>query len=203
MKRWRSGSPGGLQESRRSLDERSLDERGGNIAIIVILALPALVGAFFFAVDIQKNIYLRSGIQSALDTAVAGGASLITTYYDRSEPGSVGVIRIEEREEPFRTIERLYDYNRPPGLTCLTSSTTPPGSLSMATPQRRLCYRRVDTSVGSSGESEEINDTCGATRSGVFYIVEERSRNFLLAYIGSGQQVFTITARACIKASNR
>ena len=171
------------------------DERGGNIALMTIIALPAMWAMFSFGIDTSKNLYLRSAIQSALDTATASGASVTVDGGTTS-----GVYLDTANFEPFKTIEDHYTTNRPNGLTCLSTGGTPAASIRYDG-LGPLCYQRVSAVTSSAPFNVVCAGTLGRPRY-VEYTVVETSRNFFLTFLGTEVQQFRVSSRACVRQGN-
>jgi hypothetical protein len=52
------------------------EERAATSLVMFIMFFPLIVGSFGLGVDVARNIWIRSSLQNAVDTAVVGGAAV-------------------------------------------------------------------------------------------------------------------------------
>ena len=99
-------------EGRRPAGTR---EESGNGLVFIIAVLPVVISSFGLGLDISRNVYIRTQIQSGVDNAVVAGAATTTT--------SAGVVVIDAGRAIAAT-EYYYAVNRPGTLKCTGPGTT-------------------------------------------------------------------------------
>lgn len=152
--------------------ESHRDEKSNSFALFVVM-LPILLGAFGLGVDVARNVYIRSSLENALDTAVTSGAA--AGYVYNGQDGSFSL------EQFTQATERVYALNRQngPGLSCIGAGIVPGTTLPKCWVQPR-------------------GPQYDGTRHEVRYSVQEQSRNSFLNVIGVPTQTYRIEGVAIV-----
>lgn len=162
----------------RAISRAEADEHAAVSAITVIIALPVLVFAFGYAVDVGRNVYLREEIQRSLDTATqaaAGNTVLVGNQVEINHSGQL----------PWSIVETVYGEDRPGAFTCQSNTGLGGGS---------VCWKPVSGSLG--------RDADGVPNTLITYTVQETTNNPFSSFVWQPTQSFTVTSTAQVRLAN-
>ena len=152
------------------------EERAATSLVMFIMFFPVIVGSFGFGIDVARNIWVRSSLQNAVDTAVVGGAAVTRT--------SAGLVIVDGRwDKAPAEVRKLYARNRAdnPGLKCF------PGGPVYGTPITK-CWA-----------TESLSTTDDSANFGV----REQTTNAFLMFLGQPTQEYNLKGHAEISLINR
>ena len=175
-------------------DEDKGRSEHANTFVMFIVLLPLILGVFGMGVEVSRNVYMRTVIQTNLDLAVASGAAI--TKNDPLHPGFIDI----NYAEALRQVERIYATNRKPGprLGCIAVPTP--------LPDDNLTKCWTNATPRTSNQPRQPGPVTDAK---LTYTVKEYSKNVFLPLLDIGaraahaskllRQDYTITSTAILK----
>jgi hypothetical protein len=153
------------------------EERAATPLVVFILFFPLIVGAFGFGVDHARNVWIRTSIQNAVDSAAVGGAA-VTKINTRTR-----LLEVDKVNAPGE-MRRLYAFNRAdnPGLICIGDRA----QISGTTYTR--CWRGEVTTV---------------TARSTLFKIQERSNNAFLGLLGQPTQTYNLQGKAKVNLATQ
>ena len=155
------------------------EERAATSLVMFIMFFPLIVGSFGFGVDVARNIWVRTSLQNAVDTAVVGGAAVTTTR--------AGQVIVDGRPGKAKAeVRMLYARNRAdnPGLKCFPGGGTVAGTM----PPITRCW---------------TNESLSTTDDSANFGVREQTTNAFLMLLGQRTQQYNLKGQAEISVINR
>ena len=172
-----------LRKQRRL--SRRLDERANGL-ILLISTLPLVLSAFGLGLDMARNVWIRSTLQEALDSATVA-ASGVT----RVGPGNRLIVDTSPArpENATQQLRKYYAINRPGFVLCRPN----PGSVPFT--NMSMCWVERP-----AGPGPQVGPRVSPDGQRITYSVRERSPNSgFLRFVNINFQNYNVTSQARIR----